>query len=227
MAAKIFAACAIMAAAIAFCLGAKIVTTNPAVPAYDTVTVRHAWYASTFDRKLLYPVLVKWTDTKSRVTCANKLRRKNRFSKDPSLPDCTDLGADYAGSGLDRGHNCPADDNECDSAAQAECFYFSNMCPQYHALNAGAWQQLEEYTRKLAVQYDSIQVWCGSVGCVCKIGRVTVPEKCWKVLYVRQTKAYMAYVFDNAKTKTEWDVRDTVPLSIVEAMTGFKFNAKQ
>jgi endonuclease G len=46
----------------------------------------------------------------------------------------------------------------CDSADMAESFYYSNVAPQSPALNRGIWKKLEEYTRKLANEYDSVLV---------------------------------------------------------------------
>jgi endonuclease G len=105
----------------------------------------------------------------------------------------SDLTNDYKNSGFDRGHNSPSADNLCEGQiVQKECFYFTNMTPQYHILNAGDWKMLEELTRTLAKDKDSIKVWCGSIGSQKKIGRVSVPTKCWKVIYIKaivQTEA--------------------------------------
>ena len=46
----------------------------------------------------------------------------------------------------------------CDSVDMEESFYYSNVAPQSPALNRGIWKKLEEYTRKLANEYDSVLV---------------------------------------------------------------------
>ena len=194
------------------------------VSSADTITVKHTGYVSTFSVSKRYPVIVKWLDTKARLSCVNKTKRRNNFKKDPTLPEYTDLSKSYTHSGLSRGHNCPADDNSCDSVMQVECFYYSNMCPQYQEFNAGIWLRLEDYTRRITMIYDSVYVWCGSVGEAKRIGSVSVPEFCWKVLYIKATKCYMCYIFKNTEESQYWDPKNTVPISKVEELTGFKFN---
>ena len=67
------------------------------------------------------------------------------------MKEATDLGDDYEHSGFDRGHNMSAADNGCDTAAMKQCFYFSNMTPQVHSINAGAWKTLEMAERDSAI----------------------------------------------------------------------------
>jgi endonuclease G len=193
--------------------------------AQDTVTIKHTGYTTTYSKSLHYPVLVQWWDYKSRVSCKDQLPRKDAFAPDPLLPTETNLAKDYIGSGTDRGHMCPAADNECDgSKVLAECFYFSNMAPQYHSLNAGDWKILETETRDLAIKYDSIYVWCGSIGSAKKIGTTTIPTKCWKVIYIKKTRAYEAYIFDNIADKPKGLPHWKVKVADVEKLTGFKFS---
>lgn len=166
----------------------------------DTVRLRHKNYTSVYSKSLRYPVLVEWWETRSKTFCLLPLERKNNFSPDPLLNKDTDVNSSYYKSGLDRGHMSPAASNEC-SGTQVldESFYFSNIVPQYHDLNAGAWADLEKFSRNLAKKYDSVHVWCGSIGVAKKIGKVSVPIKCWKVIYISKTKRYIAYIFDNVK----------------------------
>ena len=172
----------------------------------DTVTIQHKYYTTSFDTVKHYPVLVQWWLTKDMLNCPDRLARTNKFTFDPRLARLTDLAKDYRGGGYDRGHNMPADNNECDPQALQECFYFSNMVPQEPSLNRGIWERLENYTRTLAEQSDSIRIWCGSIGEAKKIGRVSVPTQCWKVLYIKKQQKYEAYIFDNGVPKTTGDV---------------------
>lgn len=194
-------------------------------PAKDRLAVlKHKGYTSYYRIDLKYPVEVEWWATRARIVCPEtKIPRKDEFAPDPLLPNETDLADDYKGSGFDRGHMCPAADNQCNETLQQECFYFSNMSPQYHSLNAGVWKSLETRTRELAAEQDSIKVWCGNVGEVSKIGEVAVPEKCWKVIYIKKTKKWEAYIFENTKTQTKKLDQLAVKVTAVEQLTGFKF----
>lgn len=194
------------------------------VNSQDTVRLHHKEFTSVYSKSLKYPVLVEWWVTKAKVTCANPLPRKDQFAPDPLLPNETNLAKDYVGSGTDRGHMSPAADNQCSGPeAMKECFYFSNMAPQYHSLNAGDWKSLETLTRDLAAKEDSVKVWSGNLGVAKKIGSVSVPTKCWKVIYVKRTKEYMAFIFDNDSSKPDGINNNKVDLADIKAITHFNF----
>jgi endonuclease G len=191
----------------------------------DTVRIKNKSYTSLFSKSLKYPILVEWWVTKAKVTCTTPLKRIDNFYSDPKLSKDTDLGVDYKNSGLDRGHMSPAADNLCEGPnVLKESFYFSNMSPQYHALNAGDWKTLETLTREIAKQKDSVMVWAGNIGSQKKIGRVSVPTKCWKVIYIKRDNLYQCYIFNNIAEKQTGIVTKKVTLEEIEKITGFKFS---
>jgi len=211
----------------------------------DTVTIKHSGYTTLWSPTLDYPLLVQWWDTKERCGC-NQIERKDQFGPDPIVEKSSGIQKEYDAAnqaqkakslkGFDRGHMCPAADNECPITVAGkkvdaqkvltECFYFTNMAPQYHSLNAGDWKKLEERTRELALQYDSVYVWCGSFGTATIIDGLHIPTKCWKVIYIKKTKTYEYYIFDNTADKPvgldHWKVKK----EDIEKATGFKFNQK-
>ena len=190
----------------------------------DTVRLKHTNYVSVFSKSKMYPVYVEWWVTKSMVTCQTPLKRKDNFKPDPLLPNETNISNDYVGSGTDRGHMMPAADNLCQTPQiQDECFYFSNMAAQYHSLNAGDWKSVETLTRQLASEKDSLHVWCGNIGEVKRIGRVAVPEKCWKVIYIKSTKECRAFLFINNISKPDGYSNNEVDVKVIEKLTGLKF----
>jgi endonuclease G len=190
----------------------------------DTLRLNHQNYSTVFSKSLRYPVLVEWWVTKEKVTCTNPIPRQDKFKPDPLLPEYTDLAKDYLKSGTDRGHMAPAADNQCLGAlAMDESFYFSNMSPQYGALNRGDWKTLEMATRKLAIEMDSIRVWTGNVGVAKRIGRVAVPTQCWKVIYIKKTNTWKAYIFQNNTSKADGIENNEVTVAAVEKLTGLKF----
>jgi endonuclease G len=194
------------------------------IKAQEVVVIKHTNYTSTFSKTLEYPLEVEWWETKAKDGCPVPLKRKDQFQADPVLPKETDLMKDYVGSGYDRGHMCPAASNLCSGdAVQKECFYFSNMAPQTHSNNAGDWKSLEVLTRKIALEKDSVHVWCGNVGVLMKIGKVSVPTKCWKVIYIKKDNEYRAYIFENDRSKPNGIEDNRVPIEAVEKLTGYSF----
>jgi endonuclease G len=157
------------------------------------------------------------------LTCINKVKRGDKFIPDPKLSKETNLQEHYTGAGFDRGHNFPAADAVCDQVANEESFYFSNMTAQYPALNRGDWKSLESFTRDLALKNDSTKVWCGSIGESKKIGIVSVPKQCWKVIYVKKTNEWFAYLFNNDISKADGIDNNKVTVVEIEKLTGFKF----
>jgi endonuclease G len=166
----------------------------------DTVRINHTYYTSIFDTVKHIPFLVTYTLTREMLSCDNRIERNKRFTKDPALPSATNLEQDYKRSGCDRRHNMSAEDNACNAEGMKECFYYSNVFPQTHTLNAGSWEQLENQERKEAVQYGSVKVYIGSIGAKGTIGsdNVIVPAYCWKVIFANGK--YEAYLFPNDST---------------------------
>lgn len=193
----------------------------------DTVRVKHNQFESVFDLNKKYPVMVEWWSTKNLVSCSEPLKRKDNFQPDPKLPKETDLAKDYVNSGTDRGHMMPAADNLCKTRDIAdECFYFSNISPQFHSLNAGDWKSLETYVRQQTLQKDSIKVWCGNIGEISKIGRVSIPKYCWKVIYFKKEGKMRGFLFENSKNKPNGFEDNEVPVEKITQLTGFTFRGK-
>ena len=185
--------------------------------AQDTVRVKHGNYESVFSVSKKYPVLVEWVVTRSKLECKNPAKRTDKFLPDPNIKKESDIDEDYVKSGFDRGHLSPAADARCNEKHMAESFYFTNMAPQYPGLNRGQWKNLEEWTRILAVENDSVIVKAGCVGVREHIKRVAVPTHCWKVIRVKnQTEAY---VFPNEPERTKSFEMHKVSLDSVKKLT--------
>jgi endonuclease G len=192
--------------------------------AQDIVVLKHTNYTSHFSKSKKYPVMVEWWETKAKVACEKPLARKDNFKPDPQLPNETNIGQDYVGSGFDRGHLMPAKSNQCQTQqVQDECFYYSNMAAQYHRLNAGDWKSLETLTREIASKQDSVHIWAGNVGEIKRIGKVAVPKQCWKVVYTKKSNEWMAFIFENDLSNPDGINNNKVDLVDVEKLTGLKF----
>jgi len=192
--------------------------------AQDIVVLKHTNYTSHYSKSKKYPVVVEWWETKAKVACTTPLVRKDAFQPDPQLIQETDIKADYVGSGYDRGHMSPAASNQCQTAdVQIECFYMSNMAAQTHRLNAGDWKSLEVLTREWATKHDSVHVWAGNVGEIKRIGRVTVPKQCWKVVYIKHSNEWSYFLFDNDLSNPDGINNNKVLKEDIEKLTGLKF----
>ena len=88
---------------------------------------------------------------------------------------------------------------------------------------SGIWKTLEVQTRTWALEQDSIHVWAGAVGDKGKIGTVTVPTQCWKVIYIKKSKEWMAFLFDNNKEKPGSLHAVQVPVEDIQRLTLLKF----
>jgi endonuclease G len=190
----------------------------------DIVVLKHTNYTTHFSKSKKYPVMVEWWETKVKVSCPNPLPRKDAFQPDPQAIVETDIKADYVGSGYDRGHMSPAASNQCQTAGvQIESFYMSNMSAQTHRLNAGDWKSLEVWTREIASKHDSVRIWAGNIGEIKKIGKVSVPKQCWKVVYVQKTKEWYAYLFNNDQSNPDGINNNKVLVSDIIKLTRLKF----
>lgn len=194
------------------------------IPTQDKVLLKRTNYTSTFSISKKYPIVVEWWVTRSMVNCQTPLKRKDNFKADPLLFEHTDIAKDYVRSGFDRGHMMPAADNLCQTQQiQDECFYFSNIAPQYHSLNAGDWKSLETLTRNESKLKDSIHVWAGNIGEIRKIGRVSVPKYCWKVIYIKKENKWIGFLFENNKSKPNGITDNQVKVEEITKLTGITF----
>jgi len=193
-------------------------------PEVDTITIYHNYYSTTFSKSRHFPVVVKYWLTRKMLDCEQRFKRPKKFKTDPLIPQYTSLDKDYKKSGYDRGHQMDAFNCGCDSTAMVESFYYSNITPQLPALNRGLWKRLEEYARKLVKEYDSVLVWCGSVAFENKyIGRVAVPDYCWKIFYIKKHDIVKAYSFRNAMTRAKELLSFEVSIDSIRNLSGFVF----
>ena len=96
-------------------------------------------YIVSYNKDLKIPNWVAWELTREKLI--ERESRTNKFLPDPDLSEHEAVTTDdYKGTGLDRGHMCPAGDNRWNWKAMQESFYMTNICPQNHNLNRGDWK---------------------------------------------------------------------------------------
>lgn len=178
----------------------------------------------------LCPNYVCWSLDANRAY--GKVQRTNNFHGDPSMREEIRVEHfDYNGSGYDRGHMCPAGDNKNTAKAMDESFCMTNMCPQNHDLNTGAWNDLEMQCRSWAKNYGTLYICCGPIfdsdtpkafGQRRNI-RIAVPDRFFKVILTlgRVPKA-IGFIYPNKPCNG--DMRQyAVPVDRVEKETGIDF----
>jgi len=171
----------------------------------DDLIVEHMGYTLSYNSKYRVPNWVAYELLSSELYSGDK-ERLDEFTPDPQIKGRQAYDSDYIGSGYDRGHLAPAGDMKWSSQAMKESFYLSNVCPQNHNLNAGAWNDLEKQVRYEAKYYDKVWVVCGPVFDEDNYGyigenHVKVPDAFFKALLAKDKKGdgyvSIAFLFPN------------------------------
>lgn len=154
--------------------------------------VIHAQYATGYNAQRGIPTWTSWHVGRPDLT--KGAPRQDDFRPDPALPrqfyQVTPQG--YAGSGFDKGHNCPSGDRTATLDDNSATFLMSNMVPQAPQNNQQTWASLEEYTRAQVEKGQEAYVVMGSYGRggtgkngpaqTLDQGHITVPARIWKVI---------------------------------------------
>ena len=153
--------------------------------------------------------------------------RSGEFLPDTGVDGCPSP-ADYAGSGMDRGHLVPAADLKWNEDAMRESFLMTNICPMHKALNEGGWAKLEEKVREWTMRDSSLLVFTGPVvsegDTTLASERVKVPSAYYKVIMapcVRPTRA-IAFIYPNGYSNGRLR-QYAVSIDEVERRTGLNF----
>jgi endonuclease G len=195
----------------------------------EVILCKSAFIVS-YNVSTLCPNYVAWRLTPERV--AGRVKRLDEFGEDMTLNERTRVSSeDYAGSGYDRGHMCPAGDNKHLKEAMQESFLMTNVCPQNHLLNEGDWNELEQQCRQWVSDYGELCIVCGPIfdsKSPARIGRrkglrPAVPDRFFKVILSpgEQPKA-IGFVYPNRATRAEMRSY-AVSVDEVERQTGIDF----
>lgn len=178
-----------------------------------------------FNSRNRTPNWVAWELLRSETSGASS--RSNKFWTDAEIENCPST-ADYTRSGYDRGHLCPAADQKWSEQAMVDCFVMTNMTPQNHALNSGAWATLETKERAWAQRDSALVIVAGPVYSGqdrTMIGSgVRVPGAFFKVLiapYLPEPRG-IAFVYPNMSAPGNMQ-NYVMTIDDVEKLTGFDF----
>lgn len=162
---------------------------TPIVPArpnlrelcFDSFAILH-------DGRMKTPVFVVQRLNRRLLQQAADVPRSDRFYAEARLPanERAEL-ADYKGSGYARGHMAPAADMPTPEA-MAQSFSLANMVPQDQRHNSGAWNRIEQDTRKFVLRArGDVYIFTGPVfpekPARIGAGRVAVPRYLFKAVH--------------------------------------------
>ncbi|MDF2514777.1 MAG: non-specific endonuclease [Sphingobacterium sp.] len=162
---------------------------------YNNYLMETSYYSLSYSRDRGIPNWVSWhIDTDDLGTTP----RQDDFRSNTTLPTgwYRVSSSSYSGSGFDRGHYCPSADRTSSITANSATFLMTNMMPQAPNNNQQTWNSLESYTRSLVTSSGKeVYVVCGSYGkggtgsnggvtTSIDNGKVTVPNRTWKVIVV-------------------------------------------
>lgn len=188
-------------------------------------------YTVSFNKELNIPNWVSWSLDKKKLT--ERVSRKGySFRPDPDLnPSQAVVTQDYANSGYDRGHMCPAGDSRWSGEAMKESFYMTNICPQHPNLNGGDWHELEQACRRWA-EKDKLYIVCGPIlykkalnPPIGKEHKIRVPDAFFKVILTGVEKGNpraIGFIYKNSAGNRPLDSYVN-SIDQVERITGLDF----
>ena len=184
-------------------------------------------YVASYNKDMRVPNWVAWHLTASH-TDGPASRKGVKFQEDYDVPSPRATHADYVRSGFDRGHICPAGDNQWSSTAMQQSFLMTNICPQHPNLNRGDWNEMENACRRWAVEYGDLVIVAGPIyykGNHKKIGRnkIQVPEAFFKVvLTLGDNPRAVGFIYKNNRGNLPKDAYVNT-IDDVERITGIDF----
>lgn len=213
------------------CSQSKLNLTNIEIPARlsdrTERIITHKGYTVSYNADWKIPNWVAYELTD--VEVAGEEPRGKKFVPDPMVPKYESATTeDYKNSGWDRGHMAPAADMKWHPQAMKESFYLSNICPQNHNLNGGAWKDLEEQVRDLAAQKGHIYVVCGPIVSddykTIGANKVVVPSAFFKVLLQEENGNIhtIGFIYENVGGRRPMSTYART-VDEVEELTGIDF----
>ena len=190
--------------------------------------LRRAGYTTQYNPATRCPDWTAWHLTAAH-TDGHVKRKSAEYQEDMQVPEPRATRMDYFQAPYDRGHMCPAGDNKWSQQAMADCFLYTNMCPQNHDMNGGVWNDLEMRCRTWAKQFGDIYIVCGpvydSAAPARYIGKnkIRVPDGFFKAVLCTQGKAKaIGFYYRNARG--EGSIEDhAMSIRRLEQMTGIDF----
>ena len=195
------------------------------------VTLKRTSYTLSFNKETNLPNWVAWQLDKEKLV-ERVSRKRYSFKPDPNINSSQAVVTqDYANSGYDRGHMCPAGDSRWSGEAMKESFYMTNICPQHPNLNGGDWHELEQACRRWA-EKDKLYIVCGPIlykkalnPPIGKEHKIRVPDAFFKVILTGVEKGNpraIGFIYKNSAGNRPLDSYVN-SIDQVERITGLDF----
>ncbi len=205
------------------------------------ILLRKNGYTNVYDLRTKNPIYTYERLTPDSLK-NNSSRKSCSFKVDFDVPKLNrSKHADYAGSGLQRGHLAAAANAGNSQQAMEDTFLLTNVSPQDSKLNQGYWKILETKIRKLQPSHDLIEVYSGPLyqsknhsngitGVFYRTlgnGNVAVPTHFFKVihLYKGLIKKSFAFILPNAPIDKTTPLKNFIAtIDKVQELSGICFN---
>ena len=187
----------------------KIVRVELPSVTHDEQVIDHIGYTTSYNSNTLNPNWVAYELTSWELQGESK--GKNSFCWDPLVKGRKSNREDYKNNlDWDKGHMAPKADMKWSVQAYEESFYLSNICPQNHDLNSGAWLKTENLARRYALQCGKAYIICGPIFTKQEYGRlgqnnVWIPDAFFKAILVPASHGYesIAFIMPNSPQKNQ------------------------
>lgn len=150
---------------------------------FPQIKIDKGIYKANFNNTFREPTYVSYFLYKGGGDCN---RNKFKFINDEPALKCAE-DEDYAGSIYDKGHLANAEDFAFDCVKDELTFRYYNCLPQTANLNRGIWKTVETKVRKWS-QSEKLYIICGGFFGSKKVGKISVPSYCWKIVQSVTTK---------------------------------------
>lgn len=167
-------------------------------PKAEENVITYCGFTSSYNHNTLIPNWVAYELTADELE--GQYNFKPSFSWDPNLEGPQASREDYSNSGWDKGHMAPRADMKWSEQSLLESYYFTNVCPQNHDMNAYDWCSIEKLARRMASEYGSVYVICGPIITDNKYGtiganQIVIPDAFFKALLLESNGGYYAIAF--------------------------------
>ena len=185
-------------------------------------------FAVLYSTKHKTPIYSVEVLTKESVEAAKALKRSGYFHVEKGIRRLYSSSLhDYENSGWDRGHATPAS-SMGDKKSMFESFVLTNVFPQRHDVNVGAWRALERSVAETAsASAGETFVFTGTIysaNSYTMTGSVYVPHSDYKLVYTATDNCSRVYIGNNVSVAIQDNNVYSTTLDELTRLSKVKFN---